>query len=125
MKKSISVFLTFLFLTLCHHVNAASNGALIIGISQYTEVSNLKFADADALQFSQLLTNFSGYDKSHVRLLLNQQATKKRITDEINKVIEESKNKPFENFIFMFAGHGVESKIKRVGAAKKIEEVDI
>jgi len=103
---------------------SAENGALIIGISQYTEVSNLKFADADALEFSQLLTNFSGYDKNQVRLLLNQQATKKRITDEINKVIEESKSKPFDNFIFMFAGHGVESKIKRVGLAKKVEEVD-
>jgi hypothetical protein len=106
------------------NVFAGENKALIIGISQYTEVSSLKFADADALEFSQLLTSFSGYDKSHVRLLLNQQATKKRITDEINQVIEESKNKPFDNFIFMFAGHGVESKIKRVGAGKKVEEVD-
>lgn len=106
------------------NVYAGENKALIIGISQYTEVSSLKFADADALEFSQLLTSFSGYDKSHVRLLLNQQATKKRITDEINQVIEESKNKPFDNFIFMFAGHGVESKIKRVGAGKKVEEVD-
>jgi len=103
---------------------SADNGALIIGISQYTEVSSLKFADADALEFSQLLTNFSGYEKSHVSLLLNQQATKKRISDEIDRVIEQSKNKPYENFIFMFAGHGVESKIKRVGSGKKIEEVD-
>lgn len=58
---------------------SAENGALIIGISQYTEVSSLKFADADALEFSQLLTNFSGYDKKHVKLLLNQQATKKEL----------------------------------------------
>ncbi|MBT8546967.1 caspase family protein [Polynucleobacter paneuropaeus] len=98
--------------------------ALIIGISQYTEVSNLKFADADALEFSQLLTNFSGYEKNNVKVLLNQQATKKRIVDEIAKVIEESKKKPLDNFIFMFAGHGVEGKIKRVGASKKIEEMD-
>lgn len=124
MKKNISIFLTCLFIPIIHHAHAASNGALIIGISQYTEVSSLKFADADALEFSQLLTNFSGYDKNHVRLLLNQQATKKRITEEINRVIEESKAKPYENFIFMFAGHGVESKIKRVGAGKKVEEVD-
>jgi len=124
MKNCISIFLAYIFLTISSYVYGANNGALIIGISQYTEVSNLKFADADALEFSQLLTNFSGYDKSHVRLLLNQQATKKRITDEINRVIEESKNKPFENFIFMFAGHGVESKIKRVGISKKVEEVE-
>ena len=124
MKNCISIFFAYLLLTLFSSVYGAGNGALIIGISQYTEVSNLKFADADALEFSQLLTNFSGFDKGQVRLLLNQQATKKRITDEIDRVIEESKNKPFDNFIFMFAGHGVESKIKRVGASKKVEEVD-
>jgi archaellum component FlaF (FlaF/FlaG flagellin family) len=105
-------------------VIAGENKALIIGISQYTEVSSLKFADADAQEFSQLLTNFSGYDKNNVRLLLNQQATKKRITEEISKVIEESKKKPYDNFIFMFAGHGVEGKIKRVGSSKKMEEMD-
>jgi hypothetical protein len=121
MKKTLLLF-SLLFFT--HVAMASENKALIIGISQYTEVSNLKFADADALEFSQLLTNYSGYDKNNVRVLLNQQATKKRITEEISKVIEESKKKPFDNFIFMFAGHGVEGKIKRVGASKKMEEMD-
>ena len=120
------LFKTFIFTVLFSVALTcvAENKALIIGISQYTEVSNLKFADADALEFSQLLTSYSGYDKNNVRVLLNQQATKKRITEEISKVIEESKKKPFDNFIFMFAGHGVEGKIKRVGASKKMEEMD-
>ena len=42
---------------------AEQNKALIIGISQYQQISSLKFADADALEFSQLLTEFSNFKK--------------------------------------------------------------
>jgi uncharacterized caspase-like protein len=34
---------------------------LLIGISQYTELENLRYADADARALSQLLTDFAGY----------------------------------------------------------------
>ena len=101
---------------------AEQNKALIIGISQYQQISSLKFADADALEFSQLLTEFSNFKKNDVVTVLNQQATKKRITEEINKLVIESNKKPFNNFIFMFAGHGVESRIKTQDKNKKIEE---
>lgn len=101
---------------------SATNRAVVIGISQYSEINNLKYADADARTFSQLLTEFSDYSKQNVTLLLNQQATKKRISQEIIRVIEESKKNQIDNFIFMFAGHGVESRIKTQGNNKKIEE---
>ena len=92
-------------------VHAEQNMALVIGISQYTEINNLRYADADALEFSQILTDFAEYDRSSVTLLLNQQATKKRIVDEINRIVRESEKRPLDNFIFMFAGHGMESTI--------------
>lgn len=92
-------------------VRAEQNMALVIGISQYTEINSLRYADADALEFSQILTDFAEYDRASVTLLLNQQATKKRIVDEINRIVRESEKRPLDNFIFMFAGHGMESTI--------------
>ena len=107
--------LSFLFGLLpalfCASLYAAQNKALVIGISQYAEINNLRYADADALEFSLLLTDFAGYEKSDVTLLQNQQATKKRIVDEINKIVHESQKAPLDNFILMFAGHGVESTL--------------
>ena len=109
---SYKTYLLYLFIVLFSPYAIGENRALVIGISQYTEINNLKYADADAREFSQLLTEFSDYSKQNVTVLLNQQATKKRISQEIIKIIEESKRKQIDNFIFMFAGHGVESRIK-------------
>ncbi|MDX8399673.1 MAG: caspase family protein [Gallionellaceae bacterium] len=104
----ICYLLIFAFST---HSNAAGNRALLIGISQYSELNSLRYADADALEFSQLLTDFAGYNKSEVTLLLNLQATKKRIVDEINKVVRSSKKEHLDTFILVFAGHGMESTL--------------
>ena len=120
--KLASFFFCFSFWLPSQVVFAEPNKALVIGISQYQQISSLKFADADALEFSQLLTEFSNFKKTDVVTVLNQQATKKRITEEINKLVIESQKKPFDNFIFMFAGHGIESRIKTQDKNKKVEE---
>ena len=120
--KLASFFFCFSFWLPSQVVFAEPNKALVIGISQYQQISSLKFADADALEFSQLLTEFSNFKKTDVITVLNQQATKKRITEEINKLVIESQKKPFDNFIFMFAGHGIESRIKTQDKNKKVEE---
>jgi uncharacterized protein YjbI with pentapeptide repeats len=102
---------SFLFFLLVPSSFAARNHALLIGISQYTELNSLRYADADASEFSQLLTDFAGYNKSEVTLLLNQQATKNRIVDEINKIVRSSQKEPLDTFIMVFAGHGMESTL--------------
>jgi Caspase domain len=89
----------------------AQNRALLIGISQYTELNSLRYADADVLAFSQLLTDFGGYNKSDVDMLLNQQATKAQIVAAVNKIITESQKKPIDQFVLMFAGHGVPGQL--------------
>lgn len=91
---------------------AARNQALLIGISQYTELENLRYADADARALSQLLTDFGGYRAGEVTLVLNQEATKARITAEIEKVIRASAAEPLDHFILMFAGHGLRDRIE-------------
>jgi len=92
--------------------SALNNRALLIGISQYTELEGLKYADADVKTFSQVLTEFGGYQRSQVAVVLNTEATKARIVDEINKVVRESKRQPLDHFILMFAGHGMPATIE-------------
>ena len=106
----------------CTAAYAVQNKALLIGISQYTELDSLRYADADASEFSQLLTDFAGYQKSDVTLLLNQQATKKRIVDEINKVVRDSEKQPLDTFILVFAGHGMESVLSARNAKESSQE---
>jgi hypothetical protein len=108
-KLLFGFFLISLHLFITRPIFAAQNKALVIGISQYTEINSLRYADSDALEFSQILTDLAGYDNSDVSILINQQATKKRIVDEINKIVRMSEKIPLDNFILMFAGHGIES----------------
>ncbi|HUQ25103.1 MAG TPA: caspase family protein [Burkholderiales bacterium] len=101
--------------------SALNNRALLIGISQYAELEGLKYADADVKTFSQILTEFGGYRRSDVAVVLNTEATKARIMEEINKVVRASKREPLDHFILMFAGHGMPGTIEggrtgRVGA---------
>ena len=97
---------------------AAVDRALLIGISQYAEIEGLRYADADVKAFSQILVDFGGYSRSDVTLLLNTGATKERITTELERIVRESKTTPLDHFIFMFAGHGMPSRMEvaRTGA---------
>jgi len=102
---------------------AANSRALLIGISQYAELEGLKYADADVKTFSQVLTEFGGYRRADVTVVLNTEATKVRIMDEITKVVRASKREPLEHFILMFAGHGMPGRIEggRTGAGGAVE----
>jgi hypothetical protein len=111
LRRAIATF-AFLAALAGGEAQGARNQALLIGISQYTELDNLRYADADALALSQLLTGFAGYSASEVTLVLNQEATKARITAEIEKVIRASEREPLDHFILMFAGHGLRDRIE-------------
>ena len=111
MKHPLRHLVVGLLLPFCSGAFGAENRALLIGISQYADLNSLRYADADVLAFSQLLTDFAGYGKTDVTLVLNQQATKKRIEDEIYKAVRGSEKQPLDHFILMFAGHGLPSRI--------------
>ncbi len=85
----------------------AKNRALLIGISQYENISSLRYADADVKKLSQIMTDFGGYNRSDVTVLLNRDATKDRIRREFDRIIKESQRQPIDHFILMFAGHGL------------------
>lgn len=58
--------------------------ALVIGISSFKDPEiNLKFAAKDASDFANFLTSKAGFSKDHVRLLLNGQATREGIIQNL------------------------------------------
>jgi hypothetical protein len=115
MRITVAVF----FLLFYECVYAQIDKALIIGISQYTEVNSLKYADADATQYAQYLIEFSNYKKENVDLLLNLEAKKLAIEKTFEKIAEESQSKPIRNFIFVYAGHGIGSKLSYIHGNKE------
>src|SRR5436190_6351458 len=122
--KRWSSFLGLVFLGLLSlDTSALNNRALLIGISQYAELEGLKYADADVKTFSQILTEFGGYRRSDVAVVLNTEATKTRIMDEITKAVRASKREPLDHFILMFAGHGMPATIEG-GRTGKVGAVD-
>ena len=122
MKLRVAVGILLLGLASLH-AGAANNRALLIGISQYAELEGLKYADADVKTFSQILTEFGGYRREDVTVVLNTQATKERIRNEIVNVVRESKRQRIDHFILMFAGHGMPGRIEagRAGASGAVE----
>lgn len=111
MKRLFPFCILALSFACCNNSYGDQNRALLIGISQYSEINSLRYADADVRAFSQLLTDFGGYQQDDVDLLLNQQATKARIVEAINKIIRDSAKHPIDHFVLMFAGHGVPGQI--------------
>ena len=105
------LLLALLLLLRCLPAGAADR-ALLIGISQYAELEGLRYADADVKTFSQILVDFGGYLRSDVTVALNSDATKERITAEVERIVRESKSTPLDTFIFMFAGHGMPSRME-------------
>jgi hypothetical protein len=89
-------------------VENCSNWAVIIGISQYQHsgqhgLANLIFADDDAKAFAQSLRNL-GWSKSHIKLLLNEDATQRNIMIALESWL--SKAGPNDQIVLFWAGHG-------------------
>ena len=82
--------------------------AVIIGVSKYQNsgqngLSNLIFADDDAKAFARSLQNL-GWNDSHIKLLVNENATEKNIKIALESWL--SKAGPNDQIILFWAGHG-------------------
>lgn len=88
--------------------HAIQRYAVVIGISDYKDpgIADLEYADADAQAFYDFLTSPAGGDfqKEHVLLLKNEQATLKNVTLAITNFLKKT-NDPDFVVIFM-ACHG-------------------
>lgn len=110
-----TALVAFVLLVLsCSLSHAGTNKALLIGISQYADpdMNDLAYADEDVKTFSSILTNFASYDQSDITLLTNSKATKSAILTSFVDIVKDSQKHPIDNFVFMFAGHGLPTNIE-------------
>jgi hypothetical protein len=84
------------------------NWAVIIGVSKYkysgqSGLTNLIFADDDAKMFARTLHNL-GWAESHIRLLVNEEATKRNIEIALESWLTKAGSN--DQVILFWAGHG-------------------
>jgi uncharacterized caspase-like protein len=81
--------------------------AVIIGISDYSgTINDLNYCDDDAQEFYNALLGY-GWLPSHVKLLIDEKATKQNIMDAI--VWMEGKEGASDEVVFFYSGHGTTS----------------
>lgn len=86
--------------------------ALVIGVSKFSDnsIPSLKFAAKDAQDFYQFLTTKGNFAKDHVRLLTNEEATQRRILDELGDKFLPRVVKPDDLVVIYFSSHGSPSR---------------
>lgn len=113
-KYLILIFITFLFINLCvaAHINREPQTyALIIGISDYqnNSLGKLRFAESDALSFSDFLKSPSAGNipEQNIVTLTTKLASRKQILKSADELF---KKRALEGdvVIFYFSGHGIE-----------------
>jgi hypothetical protein len=82
--------------------------ALVIGISKYANPAlNLSFAAADAQSLSKVLTDpeVGAYKPENVRLLVDEQATRKNIVSALNTWLKNRVTAD-DSVVIFYSGHG-------------------
>lgn len=81
--------------------------AIIVGVSRFKDstIPVLKYPAKDARDFYDFLVNKGHFAPDHVRLLLNEQATRERIVTEIGDFLP-TVVKPDDLVVFYFSSHG-------------------
>lgn len=102
---------------LCPNVSAAepSGGkpvrdkwALVVGVGSFADskVPKLKYATKDARDFRNYLVNEANFAADHVRLLLNEKATQRRVLSELGNKFLARVAKPDDLVVLYFSTHG-------------------
>lgn len=114
-----------LFLSLCLGFAASSNSivcaqepelnkpirdkwALVVGISKFKNgsIPTLKYASKDALDFYNYLVKEANFKPDHVRVLLDEQATRQRIMSELGNKFLAPLAKQDDLVVLYFSTHG-------------------
>lgn len=90
--------------------------ALVIGISKFAnDKYNLKYAAKDAEDFSSFLINEAGFKRDHVRILLNQNATRRNIVSSIGSRWLPNVTDPDDLVVLYVSTHGTPAHKDRAG----------
>jgi tetratricopeptide (TPR) repeat protein len=91
--------------------------ALVVGISKYQDSSiNLKYAAKDAKDFYDYLVNEAHFQPDHIRLLLDEKATRVNILSSLGDKFLPHAAGPNDLVVFYFSGHGSPSAADSAGA---------
>ena len=87
--------------------------ALVVGIGEFAndKVPKLKYATKDAKDFYNYLTKEAHFAPDHVRLLLNSDATQRRILSELGSKFLARLAKPDDLIVLFFSTHGSPSQL--------------
>ncbi|MHA1230856.1 MAG: caspase family protein [Candidatus Helarchaeota archaeon] len=78
--------------------------AVVIGISDYPgTINDLSFCDDDAISIKKWLMN-QNFPESNIKMLINSQATKANIFNQLSWIAENSDGNDY--FVFFYSGHG-------------------
>jgi len=82
--------------------------ALIVGISKFKnkDIPTLKYAAKDARDFYTYLTKEAGFAPDHVRMLLDEDATERRILSELGSKFLARVANPDDLVVLFFSTHG-------------------
>jgi tetratricopeptide (TPR) repeat protein len=90
--------------------------ALVIGVSKFKDPSmNLRYSDKDALAFYNYLIKDAHFRPDHVRLLLNEKATRENIMSQIGDKWLVRVTGPDDLVVIYFSGHGSPSTLDQKG----------
>lgn len=86
--------------------------ALIVGISDFQDkrIPKLKYSAKDARDFRDFLVKECNFAPDHVRLLLNEKATERRVASELGNKFLARVAKPGDLTVLYFSTHGSSSK---------------
>lgn len=89
--------------------------ALVVGIGHFEDKSipKLKYSTKDANDFYKYLINEANFKKDHVRILLNEDATRERIYNELDSGFIARFAKPDDLVVIFFSSHGSPSQLDR------------
>jgi len=91
---------------------------LAIGINQYPNLPSqfqLNYAVPDAEEIVDLLQQRFGYDKNHIILLKNEQATRQNIMEKLNSLADTRWVSEDDCMLFYYSGHGQTVTLPRGG----------
>ena len=78
--------------------------AVIIGINDYEHMPNLNYAVNDAVDIKEMLISKYNFKEDHIKIILNEEATKNNIIEGFHQLLQKSKDK--DRVVVFYAGHG-------------------
>lgn len=91
--------------------------ALVVGISEFQDASmNLQYPAKDATDFYNYLINEAHFAKDHVRLLLNEKATRENVLSQVGDRWLPRAVAPDDLVVIYISSHGSPSSMDVVGA---------